>query len=281
MPDFRPLFFIAKVLTCCCCCRRGKPENARSNHPYDNGHNQRSGGSSENVSDYSEYSIPPAYPGGPLNLIHPDEFEHPDELDEVHGRDDFGLDLHKSRSLVPLPPTPRPSSPVASEPGTAGSAATKTISDKPVAVKSVIAEPIADEPGTPKPASVESITDEPAGVKSVIAEPTTTVFTTEKLVADEPDATKPPAPEPITDEPAATKSVATEPGHEPKPVEAGPTKTEADRPSFVNVDLAEAGPRKSDIEARKVKDGTTEASSDAVGPTENKDEDKDKDKVSK
>ncbi|KAH7243545.1 uncharacterized protein BKA55DRAFT_541797 [Fusarium redolens] len=241
MPDFRPLFFIAKVLTCCCCCRRGKPENARSNHPYDNGHNQRSGGSSENVSDYSEYSIPPAYPGGPLNLIHPDEFEHPDELDEVHGRDDFGLDLHKSRSLVPLPPTPRPSSPVASEPGTAGSAATKTISDKPVAVKSVIAEPIADEPGTPKPASVESITDEPA----------------------------------------ATKSVATEPGHEPKPVEAGPTKTEADRPSFVNVDLAEAGPRKSDIEARKVKDGTTEASSDAVGPTENKDEDKDKDKVSK
>ncbi|KAG7410796.1 hypothetical protein Forpe1208_v010006 [Fusarium oxysporum f. sp. rapae] len=296
MPNFRPLFFIAKVLTCCCCCSRRRPENTRaSNQPYGTRHDQRTGSSSENVSDYSEYSVPPAYPGGPMNLIHPDEFEHSDELDEVHGRDEFGFDLQKSRSIVPCPPTPRPSSPATSEPGTtmpstAKSTTTKTISDEPVAGPSVIAEttatdsvtekPLADEPGTPKPVVVEPITDEPALVKSVVAEPEATGFTTKRLVADEPSATKLAGPESSTNELAATKSVATEPKPKPEPVEAGPTETKADRPNFVKVDLAEAGPRKSGIEASEVKGGTTEASSDVVGPTENKDEDKGKDKVS-
>ncbi|KAF5572094.1 hypothetical protein FPANT_13342 [Fusarium pseudoanthophilum] len=307
MPDFRPLFFIAKVLTCCCCCTRRKPENARgSNHPYGPGQDQRSGSSSENSSDYSEYSIPPAYPGGPLNLIHPDEFEVPDELDEVHGRDEFGFDLQKSRSLVPCPPTPRPSSPATSSPAvtrpstakpdtmrpsTAESTTTKTISDEPVTGPSVIVEttatksltnkPHADEPGTPKPVVVEPITDKTSVVdKSVTAEPEATGPTTKKPVADGTSATKSTGSEPITEEPAATKSVAPEPEPEAEPVEAGTTETKTDHPSFVSVDLAEAGPRKSDIEASEVKDGTTEASSGGVGPTENKDEDKGKDKVS-
>ncbi|KAG5756319.1 hypothetical protein H9Q69_001084 [Fusarium xylarioides] len=291
MPDFRRLFFIAKVLTCCCCCSRRKPGNARGpNHPYGTRHDQPTGSSSENTSDYSEYSVPPAYPGGPVNLIHPDEFEIPDELNEVHGRDDFGFDLKKSRSLVPCPPTPRPSSPATSEPATtrpstakpdtmrpstAESTTTKTISDEPAAGPSVIAEttaaesvterPHADEPGTPKPVVVEPITDNTSVDKSVTAEPEATGSTTKRLVADET---------------GATKSVVTEPKLDAEPGEPGPTETKTDRPKFVSVDLAEAGPRKSDIEASEVKDGTTEASSGGVGPTENKDEDKGKDKVS-
>ncbi|KAF4490327.1 hypothetical protein FAGAP_10908 [Fusarium agapanthi] len=297
MPDFRPLFFIAKVLTCCCCCSRRKPENARgSNHPYGARQDQRTGNSSsENVTDYSEYSVPPAYPGGPMNLIHPDEFEHPDDLDEAHGRDDFGFDLQKSRSLVPCPPTPRPSSPATSEPATtrpstAESTTTKTISNEPVSGPSVIAEttatdsvvterPLADEPGTPKPVVVEPIADETALDKSAIAKPEATGITTKKPVAHEPRATRSAGSGPITDGPAVTKSVATESELEAEPVEAGPTETKTNQPNFVNVDLAEAGPLKTDIEASEVKDGTTEASSDAVGPTENKDEDKGKRKV--
>ncbi|RKK69077.1 hypothetical protein BFJ69_g13056 [Fusarium oxysporum] len=246
MPDFRPLFFIAKVLTCCCCCSRRKPENARAaDRPYGTSHGQRTGSSSENVSDYSEYSVPPAYPDGPMNLIHPDEFEHPDELDEVHGRDEFSFDLQKSRSLVPCPPTPRPSSPVDSEPGTT-------------------------RPSTTKSTNTKTISDEPVASPSVIVEITATDSVTEMLLADEPSVTKLAGPVPIRDEPTATKSVSTEPEPEPEPVEAGPTETKTDRPNFVNVDLAEAGPLKSDIEASEVNNGTTEASSDAVGPTENK-----------
>ncbi|KAL5613342.1 hypothetical protein FOVSG1_002405 [Fusarium oxysporum f. sp. vasinfectum] len=266
MPDFRPLFFIAKVFTCCCCCSRRKPENARAaDRPYGTSHDQRTGSSSENVSDYSEYSVPPAYPGGPMNLIHPDEFEHPDELDEVHGRDEFSFDLQKSRSLVPCPPTPRPSSPVDSEPGT-----TRPSTAKPDTMR----------PSTAKSTTTKTISDEPVASPSVIVEITATDSVTEKPLVDEPSVTKLAGPVPIRDEPTATKSVATEPEPEPEPVEAGPRETKTDRPNFVNVDLAEAGPLKSDIEASEVKDGTTEASSDAVGPTENKDEDKGKDKVS-
>ncbi|KAM5378359.1 hypothetical protein ACJA88_006093 [Fusarium oxysporum] len=224
MPDFRPLFFIAKVLTCCCCCSRRKPENARAaDRPYGTSHGQRTGSSSENVSDYSEYSVPPAYPGGPMNLIHPDEFEHPDELDEVHGRD---------------------------EPSTA--------------------KPDTMRPSTTKSTNTKTISDEPVASPSVIVEITATDSVTEMLLADEPSVTKLAGPVPIRDEPTATKSVSTEPEPEAEPVEAGPTDTKTDRPNFVNVDLAEAGPLKSDIEA----------SSDAVGPTENKDEDKGKEKVS-
>ncbi|KAF5658560.1 hypothetical protein FDENT_14060 [Fusarium denticulatum] len=291
MPDFRPLFFIARVLTCCCCCGRRKPENARrSNHPYGPGQNQRSGSSSDNSSDYSEYSVPPAYPGGPINLIHPDEFEVPDELDEVHGRDEFGFDLQKSRSLVPCPPTPRPSSPATSEPtttrpstakpdalrpSTAESTTTKTISDEPVAGPSVIVETTATESVV-----VEPITDKTALDISAIAEPEATGSTAKKPAGDDTSATKSAGSEPITEEPAATKSVVPEPEPKAEPVEAGPPETKPDRPNFVSVDLAEAGPLKSDIEAGKVKDGTTEASSGGVGPTENKDEDKGKDKVS-
>ncbi|SCO88077.1 uncharacterized protein FRV6_12204 [Fusarium oxysporum] len=256
MPDFCPLFFIAKVLTCCCCYSRRKPENARAvDRPYGTSHDQRTGSSSENVSDYSEYSVPPAYPGGPMNLIHPDEFEHPDELDEMHGREEFSFDLQKSRSLVPCPPTPRPSSPVDSEPGTT-------------------------RPSTAKSTTTETISDEPVASPSFIVEITATDSVTEMLLANEPSVTKLAGPVPIRDEPTATKSVATEPEPEPEPVEAGPTETKTDRPNFVNVDLAEAGPLKSDIEASEVNNGTTEASSDAVGPTENKDEDKGKEKVS-
>ncbi|KAF4444606.1 hypothetical protein FACUT_568 [Fusarium acutatum] len=272
MPDFRPLFFIAKVLNCCCCSRH-KPESAReSNHPYGTRHDQRAGSSSENVSDYSEYSVPPAYPGGPMNHIHPDEFEVLDELNEAHGRDEFGFDLQKSRSLVPYPPTPRPSSPATTRPSTAKpdtmrpstaeSTTTKTISDEPVAGPSVIAEttatdsvvtesPPTGEPGTPKPVVVEPITDKTALDKSVLAESEATGLTTKKPVADETSATKLGGPEPITDEPAVA-----------------------------NVELAEASPLKSDIEASEVKDGTTEVSSEGVGPTKNKDKDKGKDKVS-
>ncbi|KAF5718011.1 hypothetical protein FGLOB1_1806 [Fusarium globosum] len=306
MPDFRPLFFIAKVLTCCCCCSRRKPENAQgSNRPYGTGHDQRTGSSSEDVSDYSECSVPPAYPGSPMNLIHPDEFEHPDVLDEVHGRDDFGFDLQKSRSLVPCPPTPRPSSPAIFEPATtrpstakpdtmrpstAESTTTKTISDEPVAGPSVIAEtttmdpvtkkPLTDKPCNPKSVVVGPITDEPALDKFVIAEPEATGLSTEKPAADETSATKSTGPEPITDELDATKSVTNGPELEAEPVGAGTAETKTNRPNFVNVDLAEAGLPKSDVEASKVNDGTTEASSDAVGLTENKDEDKGKDKAS-
>ncbi|KAF5578605.1 hypothetical protein FPCIR_11498 [Fusarium pseudocircinatum] len=305
MPDFRPLFLIAKVLTCCCCGRR-KPENARgSNHPYGARRDQSTGSSSENSSDYSEHSVPPADPGGPVNLIHPDEFEVPDELDEVHGRDEFGFDLQKSRSLVPCPPTPRPSSPATSEPttttrpstakpdalrpSTAESTTTKTISDGPVASPFVIAEttatesvtnkPHADEPHAPKPVVVEPITDKTALDISAIAESEATGSTTKKPVGDDTSATKSAGSGPITEEPAATKSVAPEPEPKAEPVEAGPPETKTDRSNFVSVDLAEAGPRKSDIEASEVKDGTTEASSGGAGPTENKDEDKGKDKV--
>ncbi|KAF5646820.1 hypothetical protein F52700_1728 [Fusarium sp. NRRL 52700] len=306
MPDFRPLFFIAKVLTCCCCCSRRKPENARgSNHPYSTGHDHGAGSSSENTSDYSEYSVPPAYPGRPLNLIHPDEFEILDGLDEVHGRDDFGFDLKKSRSLVPCPPTPRPSSPANSEPATtrpstakpditrprtAESTTNRTIPDGTVAGPSVIAEatatgsvierPLADQPGTPKPVVVEPITDETSLDKSVTAKPGATGSTTKMPVANDTSATTPASSEPITDEPAATKCIVIEPEPEAAPVGAGPTDAKTDRPNFVNVDLAEAGPLKSDIEASEVQDGTTEASSDGVGPAENKDEDKGKDKIS-
>ncbi|KAF5554033.1 hypothetical protein FNAPI_6577 [Fusarium napiforme] len=311
MPDFRPLFFIAKVLTCCCCCTRRKPENARgSNHPYGPGQDQRSGSSTENSSDYSEYSVPPAYPGGPLNLIHPDEFEVPDELDEVHGRDEFGFDLQKSRSLVPCPPTPRPCSPVTSEPATtrpntarpstakpdalrpstAESTTTKTISDEPVAGPSAIVEatatesvtnkPHTDEPGAPKFVVVEPITDKTALDISAVAESEATGSTTKMPVADDTSATKSSGSEHITDEPTATKSVAPEPEPEAEPAYTGPTETKTDQPDFVSVDLTGAGPHKSDIEASEVKDGATEASSDGVGPTENKDEDKGKDKVS-
>ncbi|EWZ34515.1 hypothetical protein FOCG_10703 [Fusarium oxysporum f. sp. radicis-lycopersici 26381] len=238
MPDFRPLFFIAKVLTCCCCCSRRKPENARAaDRPYGTSHGQRTGSSSENVSDYSEYSVPPAYPGGPMNLIHPDEFEHPDE------------------SLVPCPPTPRPSSSVDSEVGT-----TRPSTAKPDTMR----------PSTTKSTNTKTISDEPVASPSVIVEITATDSVTEMLLADEPSVTKLAGPVPIRDEPTATKSVSTEPEPEAEPVEAGPTDTKTDRPNFVNVDLAEAGPLKSDIEA----------SSDAVGPTENKDEDKGKEKVS-
>ncbi|KAF5534850.1 hypothetical protein FMEXI_11057 [Fusarium mexicanum] len=324
MPDFRPLFFIAKVLTCCCCCSRRKPENARgSNHPYGAGQAQRRGdSSSENDSDYSEYSVPPAYPGGPLNLIHPDEFEHP-ELHKVHGRDDFGFDLQKSRSLVPCPPTPRPSSLATSEPvttrpstakpdtmrpSTAESTTTKTISNEPVSGPPVIAEttatdsvvterPLADEPGTPKPVVVGPIVpdalwqaswawpkastfaDDTALDKSAIAKPEATGITTKRPVTHEPSATRSAGSGPIADGPPVLKSVVTEPEPEARPIEASPAETKTHQPNFVNVDLAEAGPLRSDIEASKVRDGTTEASSDGVGPTENKDEDTDKDKV--
>ncbi|EWZ95390.1 hypothetical protein BFJ70_g2484 [Fusarium oxysporum] len=266
MPDFRPLFFIAKVLTCCCCCSRRKPENARAaDRPYGTSHGQRTGSSSENVSDYSEYSVPPAYPGGPMNLIHPDEFEHPDELDEVHGRDEFSFDLQKSRSLVPCPPTPRPSSSVDSEAGT-----TRPSTAKPDTMR----------PSTTRSTNTKTISDEPVASPPVIVEITATDSVTEMLLADEPSVTKLAGPVPIRDEPTANKSVSTEPEPEPEPVEAGPTDTKTDRPNFVNVDLAEAGPLKSDIEASEVNNGTTEASSDAVGPTEDKDEDKGKEKFS-
>ncbi|KAF5668648.1 hypothetical protein FCIRC_9602 [Fusarium circinatum] len=324
MPDFRPLFFIAKVLTCCCCCSRRKPENARgSNHPYGAGQDQRRGDSSiENDSDYSEYSVPPAYPGGPMNLIHPDEFEH-SELDEVHGRDDFRFDLQKSRSLVPCPPTPRPSSPATSEPvttrpstakpdtmrpSTAKSTTTKTISNEPVSGPSVIVEttatdsvvterPLADESGTPKPVVVgpiapdalwqaswtwpkaSTLADDTALDKYVISKPEGTGIATKRPATHETSATKSAGSEPITDEPPVTKSVVTESEPEARPIEASPAETKTHQPNFVNVDLAEAGPLKPDIEANEVKDGTTEASSDGVGPTENKDEDEGKDKV--
>jgi hypothetical protein len=190
-----------------------------------------------------------------MNLIHPDEFEHPDELDEVHGRDEFSFDLQKSRSLVPCPPTPRPSSPVDFEPGT-----TRPSTAKPDTMR----------PSTTKSTNTKTISDEPVTSPSVIVEIPATDSVTEMLLADEPSVTKLAGPVPSRDEPTATKSVSTEPEPEPEPVEAGPTETKTDRPNFVSVDVAEAGPLKSDIEASEVNNGTTEASSDAVGPTENK-----------
>jgi hypothetical protein len=81
MPDFRPLFFIAKVLTCCCY-RRKSPKPEAQNQPYQvepvpNRHEEAS-------SDYSQRSGMPQSQGG--ILLHPDVFA------DVQIHDDAGVD---------------------------------------------------------------------------------------------------------------------------------------------------------------------------------------------
>ncbi|KAH7263094.1 hypothetical protein BKA59DRAFT_506112 [Fusarium tricinctum] len=70
MPDFRPLFFIAKVLTCCCYRRKSSKPEAQ-NQPY-----QRSG-------------MPQS-----LGLLH-----HPDVFADVQIHDDAGVNSAAPGSL--------------------------------------------------------------------------------------------------------------------------------------------------------------------------------------
>ncbi|KAF4339871.1 hypothetical protein FBEOM_6240 [Fusarium beomiforme] len=268
MPDFRPIFFIAKVLTCCC--GRRKPQNAQaSNQPYRIEHVQRRDSSSSfSSSDYSEYGNLPTYPGvDHMDLIHPDEFEHPDELEHVHGRDDFGLDdsrSRKTRSLIPIPPSSCPSTPDVDESITSGPTSKEPVTFKP-----------APEPEEPEPPASRHIAPETLSANSTFAEPTIVEPTAAKSVTPEPIAPKASAPEPVTAKSCTTASVSTE--TEPEPVESDATKTVSVELYFVDVDLVGDDPRTSGVEASKAEDGITEASSDGAGPAEYKD----KDQVSK
>ncbi|SPJ74035.1 uncharacterized protein FTOL_03765 [Fusarium torulosum] len=87
MPDFRPLFFIAKVLTCCCY-RRKSPKPEAQNQPYQVEHTEHQ--YEEASSNYSQRSGMPRSPGGAL--------PRPDVFVDVQINDDAGVNSVASGS---------------------------------------------------------------------------------------------------------------------------------------------------------------------------------------